>query len=90
LIAKRLQTKGLSYRKIAAEFAALGLLTGGGKPHAASAIQKVLGATAMRRHVKNLDLGVGEASHMSRGGGEMPASMGRRCLCPNASIGAPL
>jgi DNA invertase Pin-like site-specific DNA recombinase len=43
-LAKQLQTDGLSYRKIAAELAARGHLTGGGKPYAASAVQKMLGS----------------------------------------------
>ena len=42
-LAKELHANRLSYRKIAAELAARGHLTGGGKPHAASAIQKMLG-----------------------------------------------
>ena len=42
-LAKQLHAEGLSYRKIGAELAARGHLTGGGKPHAASAIQKMLG-----------------------------------------------
>ena len=42
-LAEQLHAEGLSYRKIAAELAARGHLTGGGKPHAASAIQKMLG-----------------------------------------------
>jgi hypothetical protein len=42
-LAKHLQASGLSYRKIAAELAARGHLTGSGKLHAASAIQKMLG-----------------------------------------------
>ena len=42
-LAKQMHADGLSYRKIAAELALFGHLTGGGKPHAASAIQKMLG-----------------------------------------------
>jgi hypothetical protein len=41
-LAKELRADGLSYRKIAAELAARGHLTGGGKPHTASAVQKML------------------------------------------------
>ena len=41
-LAKQLHADGLSYRKIAAELAARGHLTGGGKPHGASAVQKML------------------------------------------------
>jgi DNA invertase Pin-like site-specific DNA recombinase len=41
--AKQLQAAGLSYRKISATLAAEGHVTGSGKPHAASAIQKMLG-----------------------------------------------
>jgi hypothetical protein len=42
-LAKELHANRLSYRKIGAELAARGHLTGWGKPHAASAIQKMLG-----------------------------------------------
>jgi DNA invertase Pin-like site-specific DNA recombinase len=42
-LAKELHTAGLSYRKIAAELAARGHVTGSGKLHVASAIQKMLG-----------------------------------------------
>ena len=41
-LAKQLHSDGLSYRKIAAELAARGHVTGSGKPHVASAIQKML------------------------------------------------
>ena len=44
-LAKQLHADGLSYRKIAAELAARGHLTGGGKPHGASAVQKMLKRT---------------------------------------------
>jgi DNA invertase Pin-like site-specific DNA recombinase len=42
-LAKQLRTDGLSYRSISAELTARGHVTGGGKPHAASAVQKMLG-----------------------------------------------
>jgi DNA invertase Pin-like site-specific DNA recombinase len=42
-LAKELHTAGLSYRKIAAELAARGHVTGSGKQHVASAVQKMLG-----------------------------------------------
>jgi len=42
-LAKQLQAEGLSYRKISATLAAQGHVTGSGKLHAASAIQKMLG-----------------------------------------------
>ena len=42
-LAKQLQADGLSYRKIAAELAVCRHLSGSGKPHVASAIQKMLG-----------------------------------------------
>jgi DNA invertase Pin-like site-specific DNA recombinase len=42
-LAKELDAGGVSYRKISARLAELGHLTGGGKPHVASAIQKMLG-----------------------------------------------
>jgi hypothetical protein len=42
-LVKQLEAEGLSYRKIAAELAARGHVTSGGKPHVASAIQKMLG-----------------------------------------------
>ncbi len=42
-LAKQLRANGLSYRRIAAELARRGHLTGSGKPHVASAIQKMLG-----------------------------------------------
>jgi hypothetical protein len=41
-LAKQLDADGLSYRKIAAELAARGHVTGSGKPHAASAAQKMV------------------------------------------------
>jgi DNA invertase Pin-like site-specific DNA recombinase len=41
-LAKELHRNGLSYRKIAAELAAKGHLTRNGKPHVASAVQKML------------------------------------------------
>jgi DNA invertase Pin-like site-specific DNA recombinase len=41
-LAKQLRVDGLSYRKIAAELAARGHVTGSGKPHVASAVQKML------------------------------------------------
>jgi DNA invertase Pin-like site-specific DNA recombinase len=44
-LAKQLRAEGLSYRKIAAKLAESGHVTGGGKLHVASAIQKML-ATA--------------------------------------------
>jgi hypothetical protein len=40
---KELAARGLSYRKIAAELAAQGHVTRTGKPHVASAVQKMLG-----------------------------------------------
>ena len=43
-LAKELHASGLSYRKIAAELAWRGHLTGSGKPHVASAVQKMLGS----------------------------------------------
>ena len=42
-LAKELHSRGLSYRKIAAELTQQGHLTSRGKPHVASAIQKMLG-----------------------------------------------
>jgi DNA invertase Pin-like site-specific DNA recombinase len=42
-VAKELHVRGLSYRKIAAELAAQGHVTRTGKPHVASAVQKMLG-----------------------------------------------
>ena len=42
-LVKELHAQGLSYRKIAAELAAQGYVTGSGRPHVASAIQKMLG-----------------------------------------------
>jgi hypothetical protein len=42
-LVKQLEAEGLSYRKIAAELAARGHVTSGGKPHVASAIHKMLG-----------------------------------------------
>jgi DNA invertase Pin-like site-specific DNA recombinase len=42
-LAKQLHVDGLSYRKISATLAAQGHTTGSGKPHAASAVQKMLG-----------------------------------------------
>jgi hypothetical protein len=44
-LAKELHANGLSYRKIAAELAAQGHVTGSGKPHVASAVQKMIQAT---------------------------------------------
>ena len=41
-LAKELNASGLSYRKISSELAARGHLTGRGKPHVASAVQKML------------------------------------------------
>lgn len=41
-LARELQARGLSYRKISAALAVGGHLTGGGKPFAASAVQKML------------------------------------------------
>jgi hypothetical protein len=41
-LAKQMHADGLSYRKIAAELALRGHLTGGGKPHTASAFKKCL------------------------------------------------
>jgi DNA invertase Pin-like site-specific DNA recombinase len=41
-LAKQLHAGGLSYRKIAAELASRGHLTGSGKPHVASALQKMV------------------------------------------------
>src|SRR5690348_17017161 len=43
-LAKQLHAEGLSYRKIAVELAARGHVTGRGKPHVASAVQKMLQA----------------------------------------------
>ena len=42
-LVKELHTAGLSYRKIAAELAARNHVTRSGKPHVASAVQKMLG-----------------------------------------------
>jgi DNA invertase Pin-like site-specific DNA recombinase len=42
-LVKELHANGLSYRKIAVELASRGHVTGSGRPHAASAIQKMLG-----------------------------------------------
>jgi DNA invertase Pin-like site-specific DNA recombinase len=42
-LAKELHSTGLSYRKIAAELAARGHVTGSGRQHVASAVQKMLG-----------------------------------------------
>ena len=42
-LAKELHDRGLSYRKIAAELAAQGHVTRTGKPHVASAVQRMLG-----------------------------------------------
>jgi DNA invertase Pin-like site-specific DNA recombinase len=42
-LTKQLHADGLSYRKISAELASRGHTTGTGKPHVASAIQKMLG-----------------------------------------------
>jgi DNA invertase Pin-like site-specific DNA recombinase len=41
-LAKQLHADGLSYRKISAALAAQGHFTGSGKPHVASAVQKML------------------------------------------------
>jgi DNA invertase Pin-like site-specific DNA recombinase len=41
-LAKELHASGLSYRKISAALAAQGHVTGGGKAHVASAVQKML------------------------------------------------
>ena len=41
-LVKELQSGGVSLRKISAELAARGHLTGGGKPYAASAVQAML------------------------------------------------
>jgi DNA invertase Pin-like site-specific DNA recombinase len=49
-LAKQLRARGLSYRKIAVELAARRHVTGSGKPHIASAVQKMLEAgKAVRR-----------------------------------------
>ena len=42
-LAKQLHADGLSYRKISAELAVQGHVTGSGKHHVASAVQKMLG-----------------------------------------------
>jgi hypothetical protein len=42
-LAKQLRAQGMSYRKIAVELAARGYVTGSGKAHVASAIQKMVG-----------------------------------------------
>jgi hypothetical protein len=42
-LAKQLEAEGLSYRKISAKLTGLGHVTRTGKPHAASAVQKMLG-----------------------------------------------
>jgi DNA invertase Pin-like site-specific DNA recombinase len=42
-LAKQLHAEGLSYRKISAALAERGHVTGSGKPHVASAVQKMLG-----------------------------------------------
>jgi hypothetical protein len=42
ILAKELSASGLSLRKISAALAAQGLLTGGGKPYVASAVQAML------------------------------------------------
>jgi hypothetical protein len=41
-LAKQLQAGGMSLRKISAELAAQGHLTGGGKPYVVSAVQAML------------------------------------------------
>jgi hypothetical protein len=41
-LAKQLHAEGMSYRKISAALAAQGHTTGSGKPHVASAVQKML------------------------------------------------
>jgi DNA invertase Pin-like site-specific DNA recombinase len=43
-LTKQLHADGLSYRKIAAELASRGHITGSGKPHVASAVQKMVHA----------------------------------------------
>ncbi len=43
-LAKELQVGGLSLRRISAELAARGHVTGGGKPYVASAVQAILTA----------------------------------------------
>jgi DNA invertase Pin-like site-specific DNA recombinase len=43
-LAKQLHAEGLSYRKISAALAAQGHVTGNGKPHVASAVQKMIQA----------------------------------------------
>jgi hypothetical protein len=51
-LAKQLHAQGLSYRKIAVEVATRGHVTRSGKPHVASAIQKMLDAgKVFRRRV---------------------------------------
>jgi hypothetical protein len=45
-LAKELEARGLSYRKIAAELATQGHVTRTCKPHVASAVQKMLGSWA--------------------------------------------
>ena len=46
-LAKGLEARGLSYRRIAAELATQGHVTRTGKPHVASAVQKMLGVSAV-------------------------------------------
>jgi hypothetical protein len=41
-LAKQFEAEGLSYRKISAKLAELGHVTRTGKPHVASAVQKML------------------------------------------------
>jgi DNA invertase Pin-like site-specific DNA recombinase len=43
VLAKELHASGLSYRKISIELAARGHVTGSGRPHATSAVQRMLG-----------------------------------------------
>jgi hypothetical protein len=43
MLAKELRSSGMSYRKIAAELATRGHVTGSGRQHGAAAIQKMLG-----------------------------------------------
>jgi DNA invertase Pin-like site-specific DNA recombinase len=43
-LAKQLHAEGMSYRKISAALASRGHTTGSGKPHVASAIEKMMGA----------------------------------------------
>lgn len=45
-LAEELHAQGVSYRKISTEMAARGHVTRTGKPHVASAVQKMLGQAA--------------------------------------------